>query len=536
MKWLVALLGLLMVASGGYWGFTGSLIVQVERGWSAVIGGAVVFSSGMLMLALASVMSALDRLSKATLASAEAKPRPAPAMPASAGVSQAQAPVAIVPVAAPAPEPEDKSQLKFELAPPAKPEKLVPNTTSVGAPAVAPAGETVVVKAGAAETARRVDGFDVPEPKPARETPAAPPAANPPEPAAIDLPGPSNSLDASQQPEFPQPPRRPAPNPPIRPILPRPAAPPAASHARVRGAPPPPPPPGRVQPIRPGLATPPPPPSIEPSPGADAPPPVRASSPDPQSIGWLERALRGGAQAPGEPPKPLPSSAKADNQKKAEATTAEAAKEPAKEAASVAPPRASARDMPPEAKAFDEKEPAEAKPAAPVADVVEKKPGPGALPPAPQPVRASTIDPDDDEEPLDTFIPEPRALADKPVEKFTPDAPEQVAPEQVLEKPVAQKQVAEDQGAEKQGPDKQEIDKLAVDEPISERPATEKPVIEKPVAQRTVADLPRVVRRYESQGVRYTLYDNGSIDADSPTGRYRFASLDELKEFLEKKA
>ncbi len=114
MKWLVALLGLLMAAAGGYWGFTGSYIVQVERGWSAVIGGSVVFSTGMLILAVAALMGAVDRLAKATRAGATAQPRPAPPAPVA---TQAETPAAaVVPVPAASVEPEDKSQLKLELA------------------------------------------------------------------------------------------------------------------------------------------------------------------------------------------------------------------------------------------------------------------------------------------------------------------------------------------------------------------------------------------------------------------------------------
>ena len=50
-----------------------------------------------------------------------------------------------------------------------------------------------------------------------------------------------------------------------------------------------------------------------------------------------------------------------------------------------------------------------------------------------------------------------------------------------------------------------------------------------------MAPLPKIARKYELQGVRYTLYEDGSIDAEAPNGRYRFASLDELRAFLEKK-
>jgi hypothetical protein len=41
-----------------------------------------------------------------------------------------------------------------------------------------------------------------------------------------------------------------------------------------------------------------------------------------------------------------------------------------------------------------------------------------------------------------------------------------------------------------------------------------------------------VVGRYASGGNSYVMYSDGSIHADTPTGRHRFASLDELKSFV----
>jgi hypothetical protein len=45
-----------------------------------------------------------------------------------------------------------------------------------------------------------------------------------------------------------------------------------------------------------------------------------------------------------------------------------------------------------------------------------------------------------------------------------------------------------------------------------------------------------IVRTYESQGVIYTLYDNGSVDAETPNGLFHFMSVEELREFLAKSA
>jgi len=45
-----------------------------------------------------------------------------------------------------------------------------------------------------------------------------------------------------------------------------------------------------------------------------------------------------------------------------------------------------------------------------------------------------------------------------------------------------------------------------------------------------------VVRTYESQGVIYSLYDNGSVDAETSNGLFHFNSVEELREFLAKSA
>ncbi|TXM64639.1 hypothetical protein FV226_26230, partial [Methylobacterium sp. WL12] len=42
-----------------------------------------------------------------------------------------------------------------------------------------------------------------------------------------------------------------------------------------------------------------------------------------------------------------------------------------------------------------------------------------------------------------------------------------------------------------------------------------------------------VVGRYASGGNTYVMYADGAIEADTPQGRFTFASLDELKAFVE---
>ena len=46
------------------------------------------------------------------------------------------------------------------------------------------------------------------------------------------------------------------------------------------------------------------------------------------------------------------------------------------------------------------------------------------------------------------------------------------------------------------------------------------------------AALPEIIGHYEAHGAHYTMYADGSIDADTAHGVYRFASMEELKQFI----
>ena len=46
------------------------------------------------------------------------------------------------------------------------------------------------------------------------------------------------------------------------------------------------------------------------------------------------------------------------------------------------------------------------------------------------------------------------------------------------------------------------------------------------------SDKPTVVGTYDSGGNHYVMFSDGSIEADTPNGMFRFASLDELKDFI----
>ncbi len=72
LKWLVFGLGALMSVAGGAWLWQGLGIVQVERGWSAVIAGAIFVGSGATLLGLAALLRAIETLGAPRRAPAQA--------------------------------------------------------------------------------------------------------------------------------------------------------------------------------------------------------------------------------------------------------------------------------------------------------------------------------------------------------------------------------------------------------------------------------------------------------------------------------
>ena len=68
------------------------------------------------------------------------------------------------------------------------------------------------------------------------------------------------------------------------------------------------------------------------------------------------------------------------------------------------------------------------------------------------------------------------------------------------------------------------------EEPVAEKPSEELPL--PPVSERT----PAVLKSGVIDGMAYTLYADGSIEADLPTGVVKFASVDALRAHLEKQS
>lgn len=67
------------------------------------------------------------------------------------------------------------------------------------------------------------------------------------------------------------------------------------------------------------------------------------------------------------------------------------------------------------------------------------------------------------------------------------------------------------------------------------RPPAPEPVMEEDAAPEFAPPPPTLVRRYESGGVAYQLFSDGSIEAQTESGMYKFASLEELRAFIESK-
>lgn len=79
-------------------------------------------------------------------------------------------------------------------------------------------------------------------------------------------------------------------------------------------------------------------------------------------------------------------------------------------------------------------------------------------------------------------------------------------------------------------PDEELLDDRQVDEQLGEGGIS--PPLPEPLP--SPGDVPTVVGTYASGGNTYVMYSDGSIEAETPDGLYRFASLDELKDFIAK--
>jgi hypothetical protein len=180
MKYALFGLGMVLIVVGGYFLYSGSNIIEVERGWASVIAGTTALTGGIITLGLAGVVQSLEELKRHW---AGAPARPEASAPSLAAALQTLTPAALAPATLASATVESAIGRKFGPAPEA--EEAVP-------PAEA---ETPIP---AEESAARAPDF-VPTP-PAREwlrprpkfspRPAAPapaPAVAEPSPAIAEL-------------------------------------------------------------------------------------------------------------------------------------------------------------------------------------------------------------------------------------------------------------------------------------------------------------------------------------------------------------
>ncbi|MEJ0052641.1 MAG: sodium/calcium exchanger protein [Methylovirgula sp.] len=71
MKYALFVLGMILIVVGGYFLFSGSNIIEVERGWSSVIAGTTALTGGVITLGLAGVVKSLEDLQRLWAAGVE---------------------------------------------------------------------------------------------------------------------------------------------------------------------------------------------------------------------------------------------------------------------------------------------------------------------------------------------------------------------------------------------------------------------------------------------------------------------------------
>lgn len=62
MKYALFVLGMILIVVGGYFLFSGSNIIEVERGWASVISGTTALTGGVITLGLAGIVKSLEDL------------------------------------------------------------------------------------------------------------------------------------------------------------------------------------------------------------------------------------------------------------------------------------------------------------------------------------------------------------------------------------------------------------------------------------------------------------------------------------------
>lgn len=529
LKWVIMAAGAALTIWGYWWGWTGWSIVEVERGWSAVISGAMVFAAGVVTLAIGlgcwhieriagQMRAALDRVQSSAAGSAQLpiQPSASPQDLTLAGSTMVSAASAGVPHAMPEAEPSaSENQLDLPLAGPA---------SAQGEP---PSADTPAQPVGQSED--MIAANDKPKLS-----------------AVDDRSGPDTSAEKAEEADV----EKAAPN------L-------ADNDSSISG------------------------PQTR-APHDGAPEGLRMSFGRPRVPTQLRVIAGDGpdADAPAAPQTVDAAAHKAieiELEKVAEPmaqASAEAATAPQDQVAAAPPPPMPLRPIPPlappPARADWPAPPAGAIPPLAGAPLAPPRMPAAAVPPVLTPQVAEPVAaPHAPQSALDRFLeefdiaPPDGVPASRPEAKAEAPAGTGVAAEAATEgvpetAPVPDAAAASDAqtgsgtGSSAAGsvdapsipqppvpsspePESEPPDTAAMEatEDKSEQPQPESPEShareEQPVASVPPVDTRTLVREYESQGIKYYLFDDGSVDAHAPTGIFRFASLEELRAYIEER-
>lgn len=484
-KWVLLGAGAVLAVWGLYWGLTGWSIVEVERGWSAVVSGAAVFSAGAIISALGALCWQIEQFIKAAAIS--------PAGRAGETFHSQQAGPSVVVVTAPG-HSSPAAAATAATATVAAAMAAVPATAAAAAP---PAPAPAALPSALLEPEPDMPASEV-QPASPEAAPLAPPDKaeheKPEEAGPAPAPGPSQPQGAEQD----------------KPWLKNPG------QAFVKSAP-------DAEPDAPVTNAIKPEPDPDPARAAPAPHSPRVIIPPPR--GPVQFRVIEGAQA-----QESQSNAPAANASETvaetrppgapadvPATPVNPDQKPAPQI--IPPPAAKPAESSPEPKPVEPSVQTPRRPMPPLAPLTMNAPWPAAPAGSANLLPAASMESDKAA---------PAAPASLP-----PPAPE---PSSALDKLMAEFDALPQQieTAAISPADVKDIAVTAPQAPPAQIPPAQEPAILEPAHEDAAPAAPRaLVREYESQGIRYFLYADGSVDAHAPSGVYQFASLEELRIYIE---
>ncbi len=179
--------------------------------------------------------------------------------------------------------------------------------------------------------------------------------------------------------------------------------------------------------------------------------------------------------------------------------------------------------------------------AAVAAEVLNETPEPAPAPPTPAPLSAGVLAFDEmwkrvsEEIERPILAPMPRVTAAQHAARPSASTPvAEIDEAQPVPPEPTDARVAETAPEEPAAPSAAAVDEIDVMELFTEAPAPE-PEARRDTPQAAPVAEPALIGRYEAEGTAYLMFDDGSIEAQSEAGVFRFASMADLKAFIEEK-